>query len=237
MPRSSAMTFTCECGTTFASPVYQTVNVTLEPQLLYRLLNGTLNVAVCPNCGRKIESGMPFIYHDMRRGLFAYVSPRSEATEEEREQLLDRLRRVYDQAVIASERILTDERPLESGAESGESAKLDAPQRLRVRRRTPGEDLSAQLEPNTPPMQVIFGIDNLVALVDSLLEPEERLGRVALSAHDVGATERERLTRVAERLSQQLDLQMESEEQGTDFTIWLYGPRERVAILGSQLKG
>jgi hypothetical protein len=207
--------------------MYQTVNVTLEPQLLYRLLAGSLNVAVCPNCGRKIESDLPFIYHDMRRGLFAYAHPNAEASDEERERLLERLRQVYDEAVDASERILSEERPSESGR--------PAP-RLTVRRRSPAEDLSAQLEPNAPPMQVIFGREQLVALVDSLLEPEERLGRVALSARGAGPQERERIVSIAERLASQFDLQVETEGQGADFTVWVYGPRERVSALAAHLK-
>ncbi len=227
MPRSSTMTYTCECGATFTATMYQTVNVTLEPQLLYRLLAGSLNVAVCPNCGRRIESDLPFIYHDMRRGLFAYAHPNADASDEEREMLLERLRQVYDEAVDTSERILAEERA---------SERPQPIPRLTVRRRSPGEDLSAQLEPNAPPMQVIFGREQLVALVDSLLEPEERLGRVALSARGAGPQERERVLSIAERLASQFGLQVETEGQASDFTVWVYGPRERVSALAAQLK-
>ncbi|MDE3229618.1 MAG: hypothetical protein KGO05_07035 [Chloroflexota bacterium] len=228
MPRSSTMKFACECGTTFAATMYQTVNVTLEPQLLYRLLAGLLNVAVCPNCGRKIESDLPFIYHDMGRGLFAYVHPNADASEEERDALLERLREVYDEAVGASERILADNR-------ASERTQAPLPP-LSVRRRSPGEDLSAQLEPNAPPMQVIFGREALVALVESLLESDERLGRVALAARGAVEAERERILAVAERLASQFDLQTETEGEGRDFTVWVYGPRAQVNALAAQLK-
>lgn len=231
MPRSSTMTYACECGTTFASTMYQTVNVTLEPQLLYRLLAGSLNVAVCPNCGRKIESDLPFIYHDMRRGLFAYAHPNAEASDEERDQLLERLREVYDEAVGASERILSEER----ASQSMEPGQPGIP-RLTVRRRSPAEELSAQLEPSAPPMQVIFGREQLVALVDSLLEPEERLGRLALSARGAAPAQRERIVSIAERLASQFDLQVEMEGEGADFTVWVYGPRERIETLAEQMK-
>lgn len=231
MPRSSTMTYVCECGATFASTMYQTVNVTLEPQLLYRLLAGSLNVAVCPNCGRKIESEMPFIYHDMRRGLFAYAHPNAEASDEERDELLERLREVYDEAVDASERILAEER----ASQSTQPGQQGIP-RLTVRRRSPAEDLSARLEPDTPPMQVIFGREQLVALVDSLLEPEERLGRLALSARGAGSAQRERIVSIAERLASQFDLQVETEGIGSDFTVWVYGSRERIEALAAQMK-
>ncbi|HEX2346857.1 MAG TPA: CpXC domain-containing protein [Ktedonobacterales bacterium] len=231
MPRSSTMTYVCECGATFASTMYQTVNVTLEPQLLYRLLAGSLNVAVCPNCGRKIESEMPFIYHDMRRGLFAYAHPNAEASDEERDELLERLREVYDEAVDASERILAEER----ASQSTPPGQPGIP-RLTVRRRSLAEDLSARLEPDTPPMQVIFGREQLVALVDSLLEPEERLGRLALSARGAGSAQRERIVSIAERLASQFDLQVETEGVGSDFTVWVYGSRERIEALAAQMQ-
>src|SRR5262249_2694291 len=103
MPRSTEMRFACPCGTTFAATHHQVVNVTLEPPLLYPLLEGTLNVAVCPNCGRKAESAQPFFYHDMKRGLFAYVHPDTDLPQQDREILLQHLRRVYSTAVAESE--------------------------------------------------------------------------------------------------------------------------------------
>ncbi len=94
-PRSIKMKFSCACGTEFTADIYQSVNVTLEPQLLYRLLAGSLNVATCPNCGRTAAAAQPFVYHDIARGLFAYVLPRAEVSTEERNAILSRLRTVY----------------------------------------------------------------------------------------------------------------------------------------------
>lgn len=226
MPRSSMIRYTCECGTEYTSPVYQTVNVSLEPHLLYQLLAGLLNVAVCPNCGRKTAAALPFVYHDMARGLFAYVHPNADASDETRERLLDRLREVYDSAVEESERILAERH--------GATARRGAPQQPHVRRLSPGDELAARLEPDAPPMQVIFGLEDLIALVDSLLEPEERLGRAALSAQMADPDVRERVLTLAHGLAQRLDLQVETEGASHDFTIWLYGPRSRVSLLNQQ---
>lgn len=179
MPRSSMIRYTCECGQTFTSPVYQTVNVTLEPHLLYQTLAGLLNVAVCPNCGRKTVAALPFVYHDIERSLFAYVHPDADADEEVRERLLERLREVYDEAVAESDRIL-DQRH-------------GAPRPTRNAR----DEMAARMEPDAPPMQVIFGIESLIALVDSLLEPEERLGRAALTARGVDSPARDRILALA----------------------------------------
>lgn len=214
MPRSSLIRYTCECGQAFTSPVYQTVNVTLEPHLLYQTLAGLLNVAVCPNCGRKTAAALPFVYYDITRSLFAYVHPDSDASETSRERLLSRLREVYDEAVAESDRILDQRR--------------SSP-------RTPRDGLAARMEPDAPPMQVIFGIENLIALVDSLLEPEERLGRAALSAKEVDGASRERILALAQALANRLDLQIETEGAGRDITVWLYGPRRRVDLLRHQI--
>lgn len=223
MPRSAELTFACPCGTQFAATLYSSVNVTLEPQLLYRLLYGTLNVADCPNCGRRVSSGQPFVYHDMKRGLFAYVHPSADVPEATRETLLNELRRVYSQAVEQSERLAQPQPP--------SAGQL----RPTVRRRTPSEELADSIEPDAPPMQVIFGTDRLVTLVDSLLEPEEKLGKVAVSARNAGAPERERLLGVVRRMAGQLGCLVEVEDEPDDYTIWMYGPRGKVAALSKAL--
>jgi hypothetical protein len=221
--RSEDVTLTCPCGERFTATVYHAVNVTLEPRLLYRLLAGQLNVATCPNCGRQAETVQPFVYHDMRRGLFAYVHPRSDVPQEDREELLKHLRRVYVRAVEESDRLSRKKAP---------SHELPRP---RVRRREPADDLEAALEPHAPPMQVIFGISELAALVESLLEPEERLAKVALTARGAGEAERERLRRIAERMAEQMDCDTSVEDAGGEYTIWIYGPRARVSTIAQAL--
>lgn len=222
MSRSSETTLTCACGTTFDATIHQAVNVTLEPRLLYQLLAGRLNVFKCPNCGREASSAQPFVYHDMKRGLFAYVSPNTDASDEERERLLAQLRQVYTRAVEASDRI-------------ARRSTGDTPPPPTVRRRTAFDDLQAQIEPEAPPMQVIFGVDRLIALVDSLLEPEERLGRVILSAHSSSAVERARLVQIAQRMADQMACQLEIDEEPDLYTVSLYGPRARTTLISRAL--
>jgi CpXC protein len=225
MPRSSEVTLTCACGTRFPSTAYQAVNVTLEPALLYRLLFGHLNVATCPNCGRTSSTGQPFVYHDMQRGLFAYVLPQADVSDEEREALLTQLRRVYTQAVEESERISQSQQRERTG---------EVPRPV-VRRRTPQDELRAQIEPDAPPMQVIFGVDRLVTLVDSLLEPEERLGKVALSTRSAQRADRERLSAVAQRMAAQMQCEIAVEDEPDEYTVWLYGPKSRTNAIAKAL--
>jgi hypothetical protein len=226
MPRSTERTFTCPCGETFTSKVYSTVNMTLEPELLYQLLFGSLNTATCPNCGRKAASAQPFLYHDMARGLFAYVHPSDAVEDEDRDALLAELRKSYTQAVEASERILS------SRARQAPQPPIGPPT---VRRRSPGEDLKAQIEPDAPPMQVIFGVDSLVALVDSLLDPDERLGKIALSTRSKDPKERERLKTVAEGIARQVGCLVEPQDDAEEYTVWIYGSRARVGKIAEAL--
>ncbi len=219
MPRSSELTFACPCGTEFTATIYQAVNITLEPELLYRLLAGSLNVATCPNCGRRAASAQPFVYHDMKRSLFAYVLPSADVSDEERDAILERLRQVYTFAVEESERI-THRR--ERTAERPKPA---------VRRRRPYDDLRSKIEPDAPPMQVIFGVDRLVTLVESLLEPEEKLGKVALTARKADTPGRERMLRIVQQMAGQMGCFVEAEEEAGEYTVWLYGPRQRVAAM------
>jgi len=228
MTRSVDMTFTCPCGTNFTSAVYTTVNVTLEPELLYRLLAGSLNTPTCPNCGRKAASAQPFLYHDMARGLFAYVHPHSSVSDEDRDALLEELRTSYTQAVATSERIL-------SARERETKRSPSPPGPPRVRRRTPGEDLKARIEPDAPPMQVIFGVDQLITLVDSLLDPEERLGKLALSTPSRDPHERENLLDIAERMGKQMGCLIEPQDDPDEFSVWLYGPRARISAIAEAL--
>jgi hypothetical protein len=224
MSRSTEIDITCPCGTAFPARLYAAVNVSLEPALLYQLLAGTLNTATCPNCGRKMTHAQPFIYHDMRRGVFAYVDPREEVSDEERAELLATLRRNYSLAVEESERLSP---PRESKVPGT---------RPQVRRRTPGEDL-ARMEPEIPPMEIILGTGHLISLVDSLLEPEERLGRVALSTRRPDLAERERLLGIARQLADQLGCQLDVEDAPQEYTVWIYGARQQTDRLARALRG
>ncbi|HET9979600.1 MAG TPA: CpXC domain-containing protein [Ktedonobacterales bacterium] len=227
-PRFAVRTFQCPCGESFDTNIYSTVNVTMEPELLYRLLAGTLNVATCPNCGRKAASAQPFIYHDMARGLFAYVHPDADLPDDDREELLERLRSVYDQAVAESERL--------TQPSAGSGSGLHGAVEPRVRRHLPHEDALKRLSPDAPPMQVIFGIEDLTALVESLLDAEEKLGRVTLSTKASGEAERRRLLSVATRLAEQAHCLVEVEDLSGEYSVHIYGSRARIRQLGDALK-
>lgn len=217
--RASMISLTCDCGETFSSVVYHAVNVTLEPELLYHLLADSLNVAVCPNCGRRTPSATPFVYHDMARGLFAYVSPDTDLPDEERQALLENLRAVYTRAVEVAERLTPRAETFADGrAGRGGQEPLGIP------------------EPDAPPMQVIFGVDHLRALVDSLLEPEQRLGKVTLTASGSAAAQRDRIHTIAQRLAREAGCLTETTDRSDEYSITIYGPRSRVGVIARALR-
>jgi hypothetical protein len=224
MPRSTEMQFTCPCDTTFAATIHQVVNITLEPRLLYRLLEGTLNVATCPNCGRKAESAQPFLYHDMQRALFAYVHPNADLPQADREALLQHLRRIYSTAVEESERIVR--------------RREDVGRRPQptIRRSRPYDDIGVKLEPEAPPMQVIFGTGRLMTLVDSLLEPGEKLGRVAFSARGADRVAQVRLLHIARSMAEQMDCEISVDDADEGYTVWIYGSRARISTIARAIK-
>ena len=218
-PRFVDVSHTCDCGRTYNARLYHAVNITIEPALLYTLLSGRLNVASCPNCGRRAVSPLPFIYHDMKRGLFAFVHPSTELDDDARDQIVQRLQRVYTQAVQASQRISAQpSRPVTPSSEEG-----DAWDALSAAR--------GMIDPSTPPMQVIFGQENLIALVDSLIEPAERLGHIALRSNSQAPEERQRFLQVAEQLARQAGCLLDAQERNGSLTVEIYGSRARIGRL------
>jgi hypothetical protein len=226
MSRSTPYQFTCACGTSFTTPVYEAVNVTLEPQLLYTVLAGLLNVATCPNCGRRAAVARAFLYHDVARGLFAYVHPRADLPEEQRERLLQHLRRAYAIAVEQSAVLRKQDTPAHPDAAevgSDEDAAL--------------EMLSAAegVESDAPPLRVIFGVEQLCELINSMLSPEERLGKLALSSKSKHEAERQRLLAIASEMARQMDCQIEVDDAPGEYTVWLYGPRRAIGAIMREL--
>jgi hypothetical protein len=153
----------------------------------------------------------------MARGLFAYVSPDTDVSDEERQALLEHLRVVYSRAVQVAHRLAPG-----GAASSG----------VRAGRRTP----ASIPEPEAPPMQVIFGVDQLRALVESLLEPDQRLGKVTLTAPGSATAQRDRIHAIAQRMAREAGCLTETIERGDEYSITIYGPRSRVGVIARALR-
>ena len=252
MSRSMNCTLTCPCGEVFSSPIYDYINVAKDPQLQYTVLAGLVNVSTCPSCGRRAAIARPLIYSDPARHLLVYAHPRSDVPEEARLLILERLRTVYVDIVdgrsagIEQHKCHDPElpagtqangRPLISrtaaaGADHETNHALE-----KVKRNGTTEHLQAhqQQETEIPPLQVVFGLDQLNELINTTLSQDERLGRLALSTHSRNDAERGQLLTIARKLASEMGCQIEVEDLPDEYTVWLYGSRRQIGALMREL--
>ena len=213
MSRSTSTEFTCPCGEVFHSSIYEYVNVAKDPPLQYTVLSGLLNVATCPTCGRRAAVSRPFIYSDPAHRLLAYVHPRNDAPEEARMLILERLQSTYANIV--------------SGYDSEVGEQLIAPDNVQVCDKTRSDEV--------PPLQVVFGMDQLGELINAVLAQDEKLGRLALSTRSHNDAERGQLLTIARKLASEMQCQVEVEDLPDEYTVWVYGSRRQVGALMREL--
>ncbi len=209
MSRSTTHTFACPCGTTFSGTTYEYVNAAQDPQLRYVILSGSLNVSTCPNCGRRAAMSHPFIYSDPEHNLLAYVHPRSDAPEEARMLVLEQLRSVYVN--------LTEEKQeyVEGRSEQRSPTAVEAEK--------------------IPPLQVIFGMEQLNAVINAVLSPDERLGRLALSTQSRNEAERGQFLDITRKLASEMACGVEVEDFPDEYTVWVFGSRRQIGALMREL--
>ncbi len=205
MSRSTVQTLTCACGEVFSHTIYEYVNVSNDPQLRYTVLAGLLNVATCPICGRRAAFARPFMYSDPAYRLLAYVHPRNDAPEEARLMILEKLRNVYENIVGDAEQ------PCSNGS--------------------PISEASAEQIMTTPPLQVVFGFDQLHELLNATLNQDERLGKLALSTKSQAEAERGQMLDIARKLAREMGCLVEVEDLEDEYTVWIFGPRRQIGAL------
>ena len=214
MSRSTTYKFTCPCGETFSSPIYEYVNVAKDPQLQYTVLAGLLNVSTCPSCGRRVAQSRPFIYSDPAHNLLAYVHPRNDVPEEARLLILEKLRTAYVN-IVGDTEYEEDEKNGENGAS--------------------GNGNAVQSPPETPPLQVIFGLDQLNEVINAVLSPDERMGRLALNTRSRDEAERGQFLHIARKLAAEMQCQVEVEDLPDEYTVWLFGSRRQIGAIMREL--
>jgi hypothetical protein len=217
MSRSITHKFTCPCGQEFSGQAYEYINVADDPQLRYVVLAGLINVAVCPNCGRRAAISMPFIYSDPAYDLLAYVHPRGDAPEDARMLILEKLRSVYTDA-----NKLREQQTIQREGEQQENGGRVI-------------SLSTSESKEMPPLKVVFGIDQLGELINGLLDGDERLGRLAMSTQSRSEAERGQFHDIARKLASEMGCCIEVEDLPDEYTVWFYGSRRRVGALMREL--
>jgi len=84
---------TCpNCQNQFQIPVEQILDVQADPDSKARLLNGLVNLAVCPNCRMGGSLNLPFLYHDSEKELALVYMPMEAGRDDlQRQQAIGRL--------------------------------------------------------------------------------------------------------------------------------------------------
>lgn len=224
MSRSTPYTITCPCGNTFTSPIYEYVNTAQDPQLQYTVLTGLLNVPTCPICGRRAALARPFVYSDPSHSLLVYVHPTAEVPDEGRLVITEKLRNVYKQ-------IGTQD--LYEGSVGDATRKKATKNGLQTTTRRSQSNQQKPQEP--PPLQVVFGLDELTELINAELSQEERLGRLALSTQSRSEAERGRMLDIARKFASEMQCQVEVEDLPDEYTVWLYGSRRQIGAIMREL--
>ncbi|MCD9853410.1 CpXC domain-containing protein [Epilithonimonas sp. JDS] len=62
---------------------YQTVNITLQPELKNKVLSGKMNENICSNCKKEINIVSGFLYHDMKNQIMLELSMTDEEVNDE----------------------------------------------------------------------------------------------------------------------------------------------------------
>ena len=214
MSRSTTLRLTCACGEPVTITVYDYVNVAQEPHLRYTVMLGLLNTVVCSMCGRRTAIAHPFIYSDPAHSLLAYVHPRSDTPDEARQIILERLRETYMNIVENQESPSNGHK-----AQHANGAAL----------------LTNNAASEIPPLQVIFGIDELNEVINAVLSQDERLGKLVLSTQSRDAAERGQMLHLARKLAQEMQCQVEVEDLPDEYTVWLFGARRQIGAIMREL--
>ena len=74
MSRSHSETISCStCRNIQEFTVWESVNVSVDPELKQLLLNGDLTTFHCANCGHEAHVAFDCLYHDMDRSLALWL--------------------------------------------------------------------------------------------------------------------------------------------------------------------
>jgi hypothetical protein len=84
---------TCpQCGTPYSAEVHQIVDSKRTPELKQQLLNGRLNVAICPSCGAGGQMATLLLFHDPDHEMFMIHLPQElNVDQAQREQMIGQL--------------------------------------------------------------------------------------------------------------------------------------------------
>lgn len=100
------VTVTCPaCQTRYQASAQTIIDVGQDPRLKTMLLQGRLNVGVCPNCGTAGMLSVPMAYHDPEKELLLVLIPQGlRMNEDERQRTIGRMSNAIINSLPAEER-------------------------------------------------------------------------------------------------------------------------------------
>ena len=209
MSRSTTQTVTCPCGKVFTHRIYEHINAAENPQLRYLVLSGLINIAACANCGRRAEFSVPFVYSDPAYNVLAYVHPSADVPDEGRLLIVERLRQVYKEIVA---------QPQSSDSQTDPAVRQGQP------------SVSVQT-PALPPLRIVFGLEALADMLNGILAPEEKLGKLALNTQSRDVAERGQFLDITRKLATDMSCFIDVEDWPDEYTVWIYGSRKQISAL------
>lgn len=82
MSKTVSLPVTClNCNNTEDCTVYETINVSVHPELKDDFMKLSLNQFHCEQCGNKSFINRPFMYHDMNNEFIIWYTPETEPPE------------------------------------------------------------------------------------------------------------------------------------------------------------
>jgi hypothetical protein len=208
------VTVTCpSCQTRYQASAQSIVDVGQDPRLKTMLLQGRLNVGVCPNCGTAGMLSVPLAYHDPDKELLLVLIPQGlRMNEDERQRTIGRMSNAIMNSLPAEQRKGYLLRPrlflsLDSMIEAILEADGITPDMLEAQR--------AKLELIVSMAEVADDPLQLAALIG---EHEEQIDYelFALLSLQLQAAEQQEQEEVAERLGRVRDVLLERTETGRE---------------------
>jgi hypothetical protein len=137
------------------------------------------------------------------------VHPHADAPAEARRLILKRLRSVY--------------------------IDITKTQEARISREDAEGDRTVVITPvqarEMPPLKIVFGFDQLHELLNAILSPEDRSGKLALSTRSRDTAERALFLTIARKLAQEMNCSVDVRDLPEEYTVWLYGSRRQIGSL------
>jgi hypothetical protein len=106
MPEPQKIQIKCpNCGTPYQAPVVSIIDVGQVPEARRALLNGQINVAVCPKCQTAVGLDVPLLYHDpAAEFLGVYMPPQANLPEMERQKIIGEMTQALMRALPVEQR-------------------------------------------------------------------------------------------------------------------------------------